>query len=67
MVKKIINGNKFIVTKRCVHCVDKLTGSCNINVARHEILNKDQANFKLKKLDIKKCDWCLSIEDIEIK
>lgn len=65
---KIKNDGEFIVTKRCVHSKTNLQPNCNIkNKDKYKVLTKDQINNNLIKYSkLKKCEWCLSGEDIEI-
>lgn len=66
MIKKIKKDGFFCVTKRCIHSAET-KGNCNINSKNYGLKSKEEINLNLEKYrNRKKCDWCLSSEDVEV-
>lgn len=67
MIKKIKKEGLFCVTKRCIHSAH-VKGNCNINIKNYILKSKQDINSNLDKYrNHKKCDWCLSSEDVEVE
>lgn len=65
MIKKVKKVGYFCVTKRCIHSAD-VKGNCNVNPKNYSLISKKEINSNLEKYrNHKKCDWCLSSEDVE--
>lgn len=68
-MKKIKNGKRFIVTSsNIIHCLDNKTNSCLSRLIKKypEMSLKEANEYLLNNPSVRKCEHCLSFEDVEI-